>query len=187
MRIIAGTARGRLIETVKGQETRPTADRVKESLFSILQTRIGGAEVLDLFAGSGALGLEAISRGAAHAVFADRSMECVRIIRKNADRLALAKRCAVLQGDYEFVIKRLQAEGRRFDIVFLDPPYKSGFLPRTLDLLFGFGLMRDGAVAACEHGAELAIENDVLGRYAVFDRRRYGSTVYSFISERKED
>ena len=133
MRIIAGTARGRTIETLKGQETRPTTDRVKESLFSILQPRLSGAHVLDLFAGSGALGLEAISRGAAHAILADRSMESVRLIRRNADRLGLAQSCTVLHGDYVYVLKRLHAEGRRFNIVILDPPYKSGFLPKALE------------------------------------------------------
>lgn len=187
VRIIAGSARGHRIETLKGVATRPTADRVKESVFSILQARLPGAHVLDLFAGSGALGMEALSRGAAHAVFSDRSLDCIRLIRKNADRLGFSSRCRMIHGEFERTLEKLQAEGMRFDVVFLDPPYRAGFLPKALELLFALGLMLKGAVAACEHDAATVIEDDACTGYAVCDRRRYGSTGYTFITPRNGD
>ncbi|MFZ5974302.1 MAG: 16S rRNA (guanine(966)-N(2))-methyltransferase RsmD [Bacillota bacterium] len=187
MRIIAGSARGRRIETLHGYETRPTADRVKESVFSILQSRLAGAHVLDLFAGSGALGLEALSRGAAHAVFADNSLDCVRLIRKNADKLGFAARCTVIHGGFERALGRLQAESKRFDIAFLDPPYRMGILPKALELLFTKKLMLQGAVVACEHDTDTVLEDNVRMGYIVCDRRRYGSTGYTFIMAQNGD
>lgn len=187
MRIIAGSARGRTIEPPKGLETRPTSDRVKESVFSILQARLPGAYVLDLFAGSGALGLEALSRGAQNAVFVDHSLDCVRLIRKNADKLGFLSRCTVLHADFESALKNLEAKGMGFDIAFLDPPYRSGVLPKALELLYAQKLMRKGAVAACEHDAAAIIEDEALKRYAVSGRRRYGSTGYTFITSRNGD
>lgn len=183
MRIIAGSARGQTIETLKGTGTRPTTDRVRESVFSILQPRLQEARVLDLFAGSGVMGLEALSRGAARAVLADRSPACVRLIRKNADRLGFAGRCTVVRGDYRTVIRKLQG-GARFDVVFLDPPYGSGALPEALDGLFSRGILAEGAVVACEHGVDTVIEDDAQTRYAACDRRRYGSTGYTFVTAR---
>lgn len=185
MRIIAGTARGRAIETPGGWGTRPTQDRVREALFSILQMRIEGACVLDLFAGSGALGLEALSRGAAQAVFVDNSAECVRLVAKNADKLGFSERCVILRDDYRRALQRMPEGQPAFDIVFLDPPYRLGAVPAALELLFGRGLMRAGAVAACEHDANTMIEDDPGGLYAVRDRRRYGSTGYTFVAALK--
>ena len=186
MRIIAGSARGRTIETQKGTGTRPTADRVKESVFSILQARLQGARVLDLFAGSGAMGLEALSRGAAHAVLADHDPACVRLIRKNADRLGFTGRCTVVCGECGTVLRGMQG-GPRFDLVFLDPPYASGLLAEALHGLFGWELLAKGAVVACEHGAGTIIEDDARMRYAVCDRRRYGRTGYTFVMARGEE
>lgn len=181
MRIIAGTARGRAIETPGGRGTRPTQDRVRESLFSILQMRMEGACVLDLFAGSGALGLEALSRGAAKAVFVDNSADCVRLIARNADKLGFSDRCVILRDDHRRALERMPGEPA-FDIAFLDPPYRLGIVPAALGILFGRGLMRAGAIAACEHDAATTIEDDPGGLYAVRDRRRYGSTGYTFVT-----
>ena len=131
LRIIAGTARGRKIETPEGRDTRPTLDRVRENLFNMLQGRCAGARVLDLFAGSGALSLEALSRGAVLAVLADRNREANRIERKNAETLGFAERVSILLSPWEKTLESLRREGKQFDLIFLDPPYEMTDL-RTL-------------------------------------------------------
>ena len=123
MRIITGTAKGCNLKTPKGMNTRPTSDRVKESLFSILGSDACG-RVLDVFAGTGALGLEALSRGADSCVFIDR--ETADIISFNAEHTRLADRCRVLKGDVFALLHRLAGEGKQFDLVFCDPPYHQG-------------------------------------------------------------
>ena len=123
LRIIAGTARGRRLEAPEGRDTRPTLDRVRENLFNMLQGKCMDARVLDLFAGSGALSLETLSRGAAYAVLADRDREAVRIQRKNLESLGFAGQARVIQSPWENTLRTLRAEGAGFDLVFLDPPY----------------------------------------------------------------
>ena len=123
LRIIAGTARGRRLEAPEGRDTRPTLDRVRENLFNMLQGKCMDARVLDLFAGSGALSLEALSRGADFAILADRDREAVRIQRKNLESLGFARRARVLQSPWEATLRVLASENARFDLIFLDPPY----------------------------------------------------------------
>lgn len=177
MRIIAGIARGRSILAPKGRNTRPTLDRVKESLFSILQFSISGARTLDLYAGSGNLGLEALSRGAAYAVFNDFDRGCCDIIRRNLDTLGFSDRAAVMQADALAAVTRLSG-GQAFDLVFLDPPYHLG-AQQALEALFRMGLISvDGQVIvehAWEkppHAVELLMEH--------IDTRKYGDTGLSF-------
>lgn len=124
MRIIAGTARGRKIEAPEGLHTRPTLDRVRENLFNILQNRTRDSQVLDLFAGSGALSLEALSRGAAHAVLVDSDRNAVRIQRKNLEQLGMSDRAEVFPCDWRKAAAELEAQKRKFDLIFLDPPYR---------------------------------------------------------------
>ena len=124
MRIIAGTARGRHIEAPDGKNTRPTLDRVRENLFNILQTRIYSSRVLDLFAGSGAISFEALSRGAAHAVLCDRDRNAYKTEKINADSLGFSDRTELFFCDWTAAIRRLVNDGREFDLVFLDPPYE---------------------------------------------------------------
>ena len=123
LRIIAGSARGRRFEAPAGKDTRPTLDRVRENLFNMLQGRCMDARVLDLFAGSGALSLEALSRGAEWAVMADRDREAHRIERKNAGGLGFQEKCRILLSPWERTIETLKREEGRFDLIFLDPPY----------------------------------------------------------------
>ena len=124
MRIIAGTARGRTIQAPEGMNTRPTLDRVRENLFNMLQGRITGSRVLDLFAGSGALSLEAISRGAEHAVMADRDRKASLCQKKNIETLRFQDRTEVITADWATALKALKGAGRTFDLIFLDPPYR---------------------------------------------------------------
>ncbi len=149
MRIITGTARGKKLETLEGENTRPTGERVKEAVFSMIQFDIEGRRVLDLFGGSGQLALEALSRGAASAVITDISPEAVEIIKRNAKGTRLFDRCRVSVMDAEQFLRR--AAGREsFDIIFLDPPYASDLLYKSLVLIARGGVASGGALIVCE-------------------------------------
>lgn len=178
MRIIAGSARGRQIAAPKGLATRPTLDRVRESLFGILQFSLEGARVLDLYAGSGSLGLEALSRGAAYAVFNDRDRACGDIVRKNLETLGFSERALVLELDALAAIGRLA--GQAFDLVFLDPPYRDG-AQRALAALFSQGLVAPGGRVVVEHAWQEPPE-ETPGLFARLDSRKYGDTGLSFFS-----
>ncbi len=152
MRVITGTARGRRLKELEGLETRPTTDRVKEGLFSALQFDIEGRKVLDLFAGTGQLGIECLSRGAEHAVFVDRRADAVRLIRENLKATELQDRARVVSGEsMEF----LRALKERFDLVFLDPPYGAGLLGPALEHLARFDILRPHGIIVAEHPADI--------------------------------
>jgi len=149
MRIITGTARGMNLTTLEGEATRPTTDRVKEALFSMLQFDLEGRKVLDLFAGSGQLALEALSRGAAKATMIDDNREAVDVIIANAKKTKLFDRSRISASDYAAFIRA--ASGKEtYDVIFLDPPYHSAFLPDALRRLAAGGLFAPGALIACE-------------------------------------
>ena len=152
LRIIAGSARGRKIETPPGLDTRPTLDRVRENLFNMLQGRCMDARVLDLFAGSGALSLEALSRGAAFAVLADRNREAHRTEERNIGVLGFGDRTRTLLSEWENTLETLRREGERFDLVFLDPPYALTDLTDLTEKLKPL-LAEDGWIVL-EHQAE---------------------------------
>ena len=145
MRVITGIARGRRLETPPGEDTRPTSEKVKESLFSAIQFDVEGRRVLDLFAGSGQLGIEALSRGAASCVFVDRSTECVQLIRRNLQHTGLTASAQVVGTD---ALSYLTRPKERFDLVFLDPPYAAGLLLPALEKVAP--LVNDGGIILCE-------------------------------------
>ena len=149
MRIITGTARGIKLTTLEGETTRPTAERVKEAVFSMIQFEIEGRAVLDLFAGSGQLALEALSRGAARATIIDASREAANVIMDNAKKTRLFDRCRISCADYASFI-RGAAHREQYDIVFLDPPYAAGLMPEALRKLAQGDLYAPGAVIVCE-------------------------------------
>ncbi|MBR6917283.1 MAG: 16S rRNA (guanine(966)-N(2))-methyltransferase RsmD [Clostridia bacterium] len=149
MRIITGSARGIQLETPEGMETRPTAERVKEALFSMIQFDIEGRRVLDLFAGSGQLGLEALSRGASHATFIDSSREAADIILKNAAKTRLKERARVAVMDYSAYLSGKKRD-ETFDIVFLDPPYNTDMMANALRMILSDGILNDGGYIVCE-------------------------------------
>ncbi len=149
MRIITGSARGALIETLEGEATRPTAERAKEALFSMIQFDIEGRRVLDLFAGSGQLGLEALSRGAASCTFTDEAREAVDIIIKNAKNTRLFDRSRVSAIDFRSFL-RGAAGGDKYDLIFLDPPYASGFMAEALRMIDEGDLLAPGGRIVCE-------------------------------------
>ena len=155
LRIIAGIHRGRRIEAPEGRDTRPTLDRVRENLFNMLQGRCLDARVLDLFAGSGALSLEALSRGAETAVLCDHDREAARIEKKNIQALREEKRTRVLTGDWRRTVSLLRAEGAQFDLVFLDPPYAMTDLREVTEALLP--LLAEESMIVLEHQAEARI------------------------------
>ena len=173
MRIITGTARGMKLKTPKGMETRPTADRIKESLFYILGTRVYGTRVLDVFAGTGNLGLEALSRGAEHAVFIDRTTAA--LVKENAEHTHLSDRAEIYRGDSAAILGRLARDGREFDLVFCDPPYHKGLWEKVLTMLDTMPLLSEKALVVVEHGRD---ENElpVLLRLERVRNETYGRT-----------
>ena len=185
VRIIAGTARGRKIETLEGMETRPTLDRVKEAVFGSLQFRIPYAKVLDLFAGSGNLGLEALSRGAKRVVMNDRNPVCVEIIRRNIAMLGFSDAAETMNLDYAAAIDRLSREGASFDLAFLDPPYREGISEDAVRMLFERGLIRQDGLVVLEHAADLAPQ-PIEGVYRIRRSKKFGRCGYSLIEEDRQ-
>ena len=153
MRVITGAARGRRLLELEGMETRPTTDRVKEGVFSALQFDIEGRRVLDLFAGTGQMGIECLSRGAASAVFVDRRKDAFELVKKNLDLTGLSDRARVVNGD---ALEFLSGTEERFDLVFLDPPYASGLQEKALERLTapGFDILAPYGIIVAEHPAD---------------------------------
>lgn len=167
MRVITGTARGRRLREPEGLATRPTADSVKEAMFNTIQFDIEGRRVLDLFAGTGQLGIEALSRGAAEAVFVDESSDAVRLVRENLKICALAG--SVVQTES---IGYLTGCGK-FDLIFLDPPYDTGLLDKALQNAIKFDILHDGGIIVCESRREKEMP-DVPAPYYKLRERGYG-------------
>ena len=149
MRIITGFAKGTKLETLEGLDTRPTTVRVKESIFSMLQFELENRRVLDLFAGSGQMGLEALSRGAASCTFVEKNLEAMEIVKKNAKKTRLAEKCKIVNVDYKDYLRGAR-KGERFDIVILDPPYSMKIIPEILDSLVKYDMLNANAKVVCE-------------------------------------
>lgn len=147
MRVISGQAGGRRLKAPKGFATRPTSDRVKEAIFNVLSSRITGSNVLDVFAGTGSLGIEALSRGADHAVFIEKSREARLIVESNLDATGFRERAQVFSGDFALVLPRLE---EKFDLIFLDPPYNQGLIQPAVSLVIGSGLLKEQGVMIVE-------------------------------------
>lgn len=157
MRVITGKARGVLLKTPEGLDTRPTTDRVKEALFSIIQFEIPGTYVLDLFGGTGQLGIEALSRGAEHAVFVDAGDAACKLIKENLRRTKLESQAKVVRSDY---LQYLKTTREKFNIVLLDPPYAEVFLENALNCITEIDILQTGGIIVCERpvGKELPWE-----------------------------
>ena len=151
MRVISGSARGRRLKELQGMDTRPTTDKVKESLFNIIQFEIEGRRVLDLFGGTGQLGIEALSRGADHCTFVDMRKEAAALIRENLRLTGLSERSRVVQGD---ALSFLSSCGEKFDVILLDPPYHTELLEKSVERITEFDILREHGIMVCESAAE---------------------------------
>jgi 16S rRNA (guanine(966)-N(2))-methyltransferase RsmD len=168
MRVITGIARGKRLVTPDGSDVRPTSDKVKEALFSALQFDIEGRRVLDLFAGSGQLGIEALSRGAKSCVFVDNSRASINLVKKNLEITGLQDCAKVIQSDFS----SFAAMSRdTFDMVFLDPPYAAGLLTDAIKAVLP--LMSDYGMIICEYPPEVSIPEEI-GGFSVYRTYRYG-------------
>ena len=175
MRVISGRARGVLLKTPEGMKTRPTADRVKEALFSILQFDLPGTAVLDLFGGTGQLGIEAISRGARSAVFVDEQMTACKLIKENLRRAKMENEGKVICSDY---LQYLSNCRERFDIILLDPPYAEVFLENALKKISEIDILQTSGIIVAEHPVEKQISVTYNGLSHIKDYK-YGKTVLS--------
>ena len=181
MRVISGKARGVNLKTPEGMSTRPTADRVKVALFSIIQFDLPGAKILDLFGGTGQLGIEALSRGAKSAVFVDASDAACKLILENLKRVKLESDAQIIRSDYMAYLARCR---EHFDIVFLDPPYAEVFLENSLKKLTEIDILETGGIIV----AERPVEKELCLEFPGFTRSKdykYGNTLLTFY--RKEE
>lgn len=184
MRIIGGLARGTKLYTLDGLNTRPTLDRVRESLFNILQNNIRDAKVLDLFAGSGAIGLEALSRGAEKAILCDKNKTAIEIIKQNVHKLRMQDKAIIKHMDYEQFLKTSK---EKFNFIYIDPPYKTNFISNSLEIICNRNLLEKDAVIVAETDELERIENEIkeLGlSINIYDVRKYGRARLIFM--RKE-
>ncbi|RZB34813.1 MAG: hypothetical protein SRB1_00581 [Desulfobacteraceae bacterium Eth-SRB1] len=181
MRVIGGNLKGKKLYSVHGKAVRPTADRLREAVFNILSFRVEGAVVLDLFAGTGAFGIESLSRGARSAVFIDINKKAVSVIEKNIKECALNDKAKIIKWD---IIKNLFCIGAilpAFDLVFMDPPYNMHALKPALINLHAAKSINDEAVIIVEHGHLEMIPDDIKG-FELRDQRKYGKTLVSFLN-----
>lgn len=182
MRIIAGAFRGRRLHAPRDQRIRPTIDRVREAIFNIIASEVPEAKVLDLFAGTGAMGLEALSRGAAFCVFVDQNAEAARIIRDNIELCGASERSRVIQDSAVSAIRRLASKGELFDLIFMDPPYAKGYIRQTLEFLDAVA-EREALLVAEGHKKDETPQS--LGPWIKESERRYGYTLIAFYSMKK--
>lgn len=179
MRIIAGLHKGRRLKPIKGNSIRPTTDRVREAVFNVLGERPRGAEVLDLFAGSGALGMEALSRGALHAVFVDKDFYAVKLIKSNLELIHEISRGTVIKGDVFRVFAKLALYGP-YDIIFADPPYRTAFQEELVGLIIQDKLLSADGVLVFETSPDFTFKK-TLGFFREVKTKQYGDTKVCFM------
>lgn len=186
MRIIGGEARGRKISVPKGKDIRPTSNMIKESLFNSLYS-VTGKAFLDLFAGSGNVGLEALSRGAQKVVFIEKDRMRGNVIRENLRHLGFEARAEVLDLDAERAVRFLAARGERFDILFADPPYERGFVTKVLSMSSLADLFAEEAMLVIQHSLREGVHGTPEDRYVLKEQKKYGDTVLSFFQKKGKE
>jgi len=175
MRVTGGTGRGKRLKAPPGLRVRPTADKVKQALFNILGGKVEGAVFLDLFAGAGGIGIEALSRGAARVVFVDDSRRSLDVIRKNIEQTGFGDHAEVVASRAEAYVRRAP---ERFDLLFLDPPYAAELKP-LLELISGAGILKPGAIVLAEHFRK-QLSPEKAGALTLYREAKYGDTVLAF-------
>ena len=184
MRIISGTARGTKLFTLEGETTRPTLDRVKESMFNIIQNEVQNSIFIDLFSGSGAIGLEAASRGAKRVILCDKSKQAINIINKNIEKTHLKEKVELYNLDYELLLKTKIKE--QPDIIYIDPPYKSDFAINAVNIILENGLVSEHSTIIIETDEEEKILRELEKiEIKITDKRKYGRAILIFLKIRK--
>lgn len=181
MRIIAGKRKGLNIKTIEGESTRPTRDMVREALFSILTSKISDAKFLDLFAGSGAIGIEAISRGAAEACFSDTNPQCIKIIKENINKANFENESRIFNLDYKLVLKKLKDE--KFDVIFIDPPYNKGLGVDAIMRISEYDLLTDDGVIILETDTNEEVPEEI-GIYEKYNNKKYGRNILNLFKRK---
>lgn len=185
MRIISGLARGTKLYTLEGEQTRPTLDRVKESLFNIIQNEIQGSTFLDLFSGSGAIGLEAASREAKKVILCDNSKKAIQIIKKNIEKTHLQEKIELYQLDYEELLKNKINE--ELDIIYIDPPYQTDYAIKSIQIMIENKLINENTNIIIETDREEIINKIEETEVEIKDKRKYGRATLMFLKLRKDD
>lgn len=187
MRIIGGKHRGTKLYTLEGQDTRPTLDRVKESLFNILSPKLHDAIVLDLFAGSGALGLEATSRGAKKVFLCDNAKKAMHIIEQNVDKIKPKSEIQLLRLDYLKALAFLEKKHEKIDIIFLDPPYLTDFSQKACEQILAYDLLSPNGIIVIETDRKDEIIEDInkMNGFDIYDQRKYGRVELIFLKPKE--
>ena len=188
MRVISGTARGTKLYSIEDLSTRPTLDRVKESLFNIIFNEIEDCVALDLFSGSGAIGIELLSRGAKKVYFNDTNPKCIEMIKRNLNATHLLDKAVISKVEYKDILKKLKNDDVKFDIIYIDPPYKSSFGTDSIKLIKEYNLLKENGIVILETDEEerdkkiiLEIESD---NFKIYDSRKYGRAHLLFLGSR---
>lgn len=181
MRVIAGKVRRMTLVTPPGREVRPTTDRIKETLFNILQNDLADCRFLDLFSGSGGIGIEALSRGAKEAVFVDKNKDSIRCIEQNLSHTRLKEEAEVLPMDVLQAIRNLSKRNKLFDIVFMDPPYECDMEKDVLDALASSGIIDESTIIIVETSLRTDIEKWNDGKYEIVRSKRYKTNMHVFL------
>jgi 16S rRNA (guanine966-N2)-methyltransferase len=180
MRVIAGKYKRHNLKGPKHEGLRPTADRIKEALFNIIGSKIAGADFLDLFAGTGAIGIEALSREANSVVFADVNRSSINLLKDNTLILDSTDHFRIIQLPVERTLEMLSQEGNYFDLIFLDPPFQAGLLPKTIELIGAYHLLKDDGILIVEHPRELTFS---ISNMSILLTRNYGDVSLTFLIE----
>jgi 16S rRNA (guanine966-N2)-methyltransferase len=173
MRVVSGSLKGKALKAVPGNSTRPTTDKVKEAIFNMIGPYFDGGIGLDLFAGSGGLGIEALSRGLDKMIFVDRDVKAIQTIRENIHNCGLDDLVEVYRNDAERAVKAVAKRGHLFHYIFLDPPYKKQQLQKLLELFGEYSLLSKDGVIVCEHGSEIVLP-DRVGSFVKSKYEKYG-------------
>jgi len=181
LRIISGEARGRRLARFRGQKIRPASDKVRGAIFNILGSAFEGREVLDLFAGTGALGIEALSRGAKRVVFVESSPASLRVVEENLELCRCGARAELVKVPVERGVKLLIKRGEQFDFIFLDPPYGKGLVEKALKMLSSGKILKEDGIITLKH-SDRELPSERYGSLILNDQRAYGSQYVSFFT-----
>ena len=187
MRVIAGTARSLKLITPKGMDVRPTTDRIKETLFNILTPYIAGCRFLDLFCGSGAIGIEALSRGAVSCTFVDMSGISCDCTKKNLEHTKLVDNASIIHMDVLSAVNKLSGSGQVFDIIFMDPPYERKFEKSVVELPSCYDILDNDGMIIIEASSDTGFEYIADSRFEIVREKSYGSNKHIFLKKRNND